>query len=55
MKVASASEADLLPTSALQTYGTVINAEEEEEADVLVEQLDTTTTRYKMEIDSDKT
>ena len=32
----------------------VINAEEEEEADVLVDRLDTTTTRYKMEIGPDK-
>ena len=28
----------------------VVNAEEEEEADVLIDRLDTTTTRYKMEI-----
>ena len=33
----------------------VVNAEEEGEADVLVDPLDTTTTRYKMEIGSDKT
>ena len=33
----------------------VENAEEEEEADVLVDRLDTTTTRYKMEIGPDKT
>ena len=33
----------------------VINAEEEEEAGVLVERLDRTTTRYKMEIGPDKT
>ena len=33
----------------------VINAEEEEEAGVLVDRLDTTTTRYKMEIGPDKT
>ena len=33
----------------------VINAEEEEEAGVLVDRLDTTTTRYKMEISPDKT
>ena len=32
-----------------------INAEEEEEAGVLVNRLDTTTTRYKMEIGTDKT
>ena len=34
---------------------TVANAEEEEEAGVLVYRLDTTTTRYKMEIGPDKT
>ena len=33
----------------------VVNAEEEEEAGVLVDRLDTTTTRYKMEICPDKT
>ena len=33
----------------------VVNAEEEEEADVLVDRLDTTTTRSKMEIGPDKT
>ena len=33
----------------------VVNAEEEEEAGVLVDRLDTTTTRYKMEIGPDKT
>ena len=33
----------------------VVNAEEEEEAVVLVDRLDTTTTRYKMEIGPDKT
>ena len=33
----------------------VVNAEEEEEAAVLVDRLDRTTTRYKMEIDPDKT
>ena len=33
----------------------VVNAEEEEEADVLVDRLDTNTTRYKMEIGPDKT
>ena len=36
-------------------YDIVINAEEEEEAGVLVDRLDTTTTRYKMEIGPDKT
>ena len=34
---------------------TVVNAEEEEEAGVLVGRLDTTTTRYKMDIGPDKT
>ena len=34
---------------------TVVNAEEEEEAGVLVDRLHTTTTRYKMEIGPDKT
>ena len=33
----------------------VINAEEEEEAGVLIDPLDRTTTRYKMEISPDKT
>ena len=33
----------------------VVNAEEEEEAGVLVDRLDITTTRYKMEIRRDKT
>ena len=33
----------------------VINTEEEEEAGVLTDRLDRTTTRYKMEIDPDKT
>ena len=32
----------------------VVNAEEEEEVGVLVDRLDTTTTRYKMEISPDK-
>ena len=33
----------------------VVNAEEEEEAGVLIDRLDRTTTRYKMEISPDKT
>ena len=33
----------------------VVNAEEEEEAGFLVDRLDTTTTRYKIEIGPDKT
>ena len=45
MKVVSASEDGLLPS----------NAEKEEEADVLADRLDRTTTRYKMEIGPDKT
>ena len=49
MKVGSAPEDDLLPTSALQ------NAKEEEKSDVLVDLLDTTTTRYKMEVCPGKT
>ena len=38
----------------LITDDTVVNAEEEE-AGILVDRLNTTTTRYKMEIGSDKT
>ena len=33
----------------------VVNAEQEEDAGVLADRLDTTTTRYKMEIGPDKT
>ena len=33
----------------------VVNAEEEEKAGVLIDRLDRTTTRYKMEIGPDKT
>ena len=33
----------------------VVNAEQEEEAGVLIDRLDRTTTRYKMEIGPDKT
>ena len=36
-------------------FADVINAEEEEEAGVLIDRLDRTTTRYKMEIGPDKT
>ena len=36
-------------------YGIVINAEEEEEASVLIDRLDRTTTMYKMEVGPDKT
>ena len=53
MKVGSASEDDFLPTFHF-TDDIVVNAEEEEEAGVLVDRLDTTTTRYKMEIARDK-
>lgn len=34
---------------------TVVNVEEKEEADVLVDRFQTTTTRYKMEFGPDKT
>ena len=37
------------------TNDIVVNAEEEEEAGVLVDRLDRTTTKYKIEIDPDKT
>ena len=46
MKVVSASENDLLPISSLQMA---------RKAGVLVDRLDTTTTRYKMEFGPDKT
>ena len=36
-------------------YDIVVNAQEEEEGGVLVDRLDTTTTKYKMEIGPDKT
>ena len=48
MKVVSASEDRIADDI-------VVNAEDEEEAGVLVDPLDTTTTRYKMEIGPDKT
>ena len=51
MKVVSALENDLLPTF----DDIVVHAEEEEEAGVLVDRFDTTTTRHKMEISQDKT
>ena len=54
IKVVSASEEGLLPTSALQmTFH--VNAEGEENADVLVDRSDTTATKYKIEISPDKT
>ena len=54
MKVVSASEDDLLPTPD-NLVNIVVNAEEEEEASVLVDRLDTTTTSYKMDIGPGKT
>ena len=54
LKVVSASEDDLLPTYYF-VDDIVVNAKEEEEAGVLVDHLDKTITRYKMEIGSDKT
>ena len=36
-------------------YDIIVNAAEEEEAGVLIDRLDRTTTRYKMEIGPDKT
>ena len=47
----SASEDVSLPICVLH----IVNAEEEEELDVQVNRLDTTITRYKMEIGPDKT
>ena len=59
VKVVSASEDGLLPTYFFFffrfTDGIVVNTEEEEKANVLVGRLDTTITRYKMEIGRDKT
>ena len=52
-RVVSASEDDI--TNFRFADEIVVNAEEEEEAGVLVDRLDTTTTRYKMEIGPDKT
>ena len=51
MKVVSALENNLLPTS----DDIVLHAEVEEDAGVLVDRFDTTTTRKKMEIGPDKT
>ena len=49
----------VLPRTAFPTaqspFDIVVNAEEEEEAGVLIDRLDRTTTRYKMEIGPDKT
>ena len=53
MKAVSASADDLLPTRFADVI--VVNAEKAEETGVLEDRLDTTTTRYKMEIDPDKT
>ena len=54
MKVVSAIGERLI-TNFLFADDIVVNAEEEEEAGVLVDRLDRTTTRYKMEIGPDKT
>ena len=51
----SASIGGRLITSFRFADGIVVNAEGEEEAGVLVDRLDTITTRYKMEIGPDKT
>ena len=53
MKVVSASGDDI--TNFRFADDIVVNAEEEEEAGVLIDRLDRTTTRYKMEIGPDKT
>ena len=53
MKVVSASGDDSFPTRFADDI--VVNAEEEEEAGILIDRLDRTTTRYKMEIGPDKT
>ena len=54
MKLVSVSEDGLLPTSDYAD-DIVVKAEEEEEADVLVDRLDTTIRRYNMEIGPNKT
>ena len=54
IKVVSASEGGRLITNFRVTDDMVLNAEEEE-AGVLIDRLDTTTTRYKLEIGPDKT
>ena len=54
MKVVLALEDSLIPTSA-EADDIAVNAEEEEEADILVKRLNTTTTRYIMAISPDKT
>ena len=53
MKVVSTTKDDLLPTRYADDI--VVNAEEEEEADVLVYHPDTTTRRYKMKIGPERT
>ena len=53
MKVMSGLEDDL--SNFRSADDIVVNAEEEEEAGILVDRLDTTNTRYKMEIGPDKT
>ena len=54
LKVVSASEDGLFAIFRFAD-DIVVNAEEEEEADIMVDRLNTTTTRYKMEIGPDKT
>ena len=54
MKVVSASGGRLI-TNFCFADDIVVNAEEEEEAGVLIDRLDRTTARYKMEIGPDKT
>ena len=56
MKIVSASVAGFLITVGLLLDDIVVNAEEEKEVDILVDRVDTTTTRYRMEeIRDDKT
>ena len=51
----SVSNGERLITNFRSVDGIVVNAKEEEEADILVNRLDTTTTMYKMKIGPDKT
>ena len=54
-KVVSTSEDGFFPIHSRTADDIVVNAEEVEVADVLVDRLDTITTRYKMEIGPGKT
>ena len=54
MKVVSASGDDSI-TNFRYADDIVVNAEEEEEAGILIDRVDRTTTRYKIEIGPDKT